>query len=74
MFHQDITPHDYEYFRNHSGAFKRMWHEQVIHGVALISFSPSRARALSLSHEVLSPYLTHSLSFPTDEKVLVSVC
>ena len=30
MFHQDITPHDYEFFRTHSGAFKRMWQEQVM--------------------------------------------
>lgn len=29
MFHQDITPTDYEFYRTHSGAFKRMWQEQV---------------------------------------------
>jgi len=29
LFHQDITPFEYEFFRAHSGAFKRMWQEQV---------------------------------------------
>ena len=29
LFHQDITPYEYEFFRAHSGAFKRMWQEQV---------------------------------------------
>ena len=29
LFHQDINPLDYEFFRNHSAAFKRMWNEQV---------------------------------------------
>ena len=29
LFHQDITPQEYEFFRTHVGAFKRMWHEQV---------------------------------------------
>ena len=29
LFHQDINPIDYEFFRNHTGAFKRMWAEQV---------------------------------------------
>ena len=29
MFHQDISPYEFEFFRSHAGAFKRMWHEQV---------------------------------------------
>lgn len=29
LFHQDITPYEYEFFRAHAGAFKRMWQEQV---------------------------------------------
>ena len=29
LFHTDITPFDYEFFRTHNGAFKRMWQEQV---------------------------------------------
>ena len=29
LCHQDINPTDYEFFHNHSGAFKRMWKEQV---------------------------------------------
>ena len=29
LFHQDISPYEFEFFRSHSGAFKRMWHEQV---------------------------------------------
>ncbi|XP_011406684.1 PREDICTED: uncharacterized protein LOC100634258 [Amphimedon queenslandica] len=29
LFHQDINAFDYEFFRNHSGAFKRMWGEQT---------------------------------------------
>ncbi|CAI8017390.1 POC1 centriolar protein homolog A [Geodia barretti] len=28
MFHQDISPYEFEFFRSHAGAFKRMWHEQ----------------------------------------------
>jgi len=30
LFHQDITPYEYEFFRAHAGAFKRMWQEQVL--------------------------------------------
>ena len=29
MFHQDISPLDYEFFRTHVETFKRMWLEQV---------------------------------------------
>ena len=29
MFHQDISPLDYEFFRTHVDTFKRMWKEQV---------------------------------------------
>ena len=29
MFHQDISPVDYEFFRTHVDTFKRMWTEQV---------------------------------------------
>ena len=29
LFHADITPLDYEFFRSHFGAFKRMLSEQV---------------------------------------------
>ncbi len=29
LFHQDITPLEFEFFRTHAGAFKRMWQEQV---------------------------------------------
>ena len=29
LFHQDISPYEFEFFRSHAGAFKRMWHEQV---------------------------------------------
>ena len=30
LFHQDINPMEYEYYRSHSGAFQRMWKEQVL--------------------------------------------
>lgn len=30
LFHQDINPMEYEYYRSHSGAFQRMWKEQVV--------------------------------------------
>ena len=29
MFHQDISPLEYEFFRTHVDTFKRMWKEQV---------------------------------------------
>lgn len=29
LFHSDINPIDFEFFRTHAGAFKRMWNEQV---------------------------------------------
>ena len=29
LFHQDISPLEFEFYRSHAGAFKRMWHEQV---------------------------------------------
>lgn len=29
LFHQEINPSEYEFFRTHSAAFKRMWQEQV---------------------------------------------
>ena len=29
LFHQDINPVEFEFFRSHMGTFKRMWHEQV---------------------------------------------
>ena len=29
LFHQDITPLEFEFFVTHAGAFKRMWNEQV---------------------------------------------
>ena len=32
MFHQDISPLDYEFFRTHVDTFKRMWKEQVREG------------------------------------------
>lgn len=34
LFHQDINPMEYEYYRSHSGAFQRMWKEQVLVGSA----------------------------------------
>jgi hypothetical protein len=30
MFHQDISPLEYEFFRTHVDTFKRMWKEQVL--------------------------------------------
>ena len=56
MFHQDITPHDYEFFRTHSGAFKRMWQEQVM--IFLIHLLFSLFLIFSLPPSLLS-----SLSF-----------
>lgn len=29
LFHQEIGPFDFEFFRTHMDAFKRMWREQV---------------------------------------------
>lgn len=43
LFHHEIGPFDFEFFRTHMDAFKRMWREQVgrrggvcfVHGVTL---------------------------------------
>ena len=37
MFHQDITPLEYEFFRTHMDTFKRMWKEQVTYAYTILS-------------------------------------
>jgi len=29
LFQQEINPHEFIFFRNHIGTFKRMWEDQV---------------------------------------------
>ena len=73
LFHQDITPQEYEFFRTHAGAFKRMWHEQVGHARVNIAAPSDLPRSFpssllshtpSLSLSLLPLTLTHSPFFP----------
>ena len=73
LFHQDITPQEYEFFRTHAGAFKRMWHEQVGHARVNIAAPSDLPRSFpssllsntpSLTLSLLPLTLTHSPFFP----------
>ena len=39
LFDHEIGPVEYEFFRTHTAAFKRMWQEQVTNNILIIFFT-----------------------------------